>query len=214
MERRGAIHFPPIESADADGLLAVGGNLNYETLITAYKLGIFPWYSENEPILWWCPDPRFVLFPREMHVSRSMDKIFRKNQFEFKINSDFREVIRQCRTTPRKDQDGTWITPEIETAYIQLYELGYAHSAEAWQDNLLVGGIYGVRLGKVFFGESMFSKKSNASKFAFINLVRNLKADGLELVDCQMYSAHLETLGARMISRSAFRKKLDTLAVS
>ncbi len=214
MERRGAIHFPPIESADADGLLAVGGNLNYETLITAYKLGIFPWYSENEPILWWCPDPRFVLFPREMHVSRSMDKIFRKNQFEFKINSDFREVIRQCRTTPRKDQDGTWITPEIETAYIQLYELGYAHSAEAWQDNLLVGGIYGVRLGKVFFGESMFSKKSNASKFAFINLVRNLKADGLELVDCQVYSAHLETLGARMISRSAFRKKLDTLAVS
>ena len=214
MERLGAIHFPPIESADADGLLAVGGNLNYETLITAYKLGIFPWYSENEPILWWCPDPRFVLFPREMHVSRSMDKIFRKNQFEFKINSDFREVIRQCRTTPRKDQDGTWITPEIETAYIQLYELGYAHSAEAWQDNLLVGGIYGVRLGKVFFGESMFSKKSNASKFAFINLVRNLKADGLELVDCQVYSAHLETLGARMITRSAFREKLDTLAVS
>lgn len=214
MEGRGTVHFPPIESADTNGLLAVGGNLGPKTLITAYKLGIFPWYSEYEPIHWWCPDPRFVLFPREMHVSRSMDKIFRKHQFQFKINSAFREVIRQCRTTFRKDQDGTWITPEIEAAYTRLYELGYAHSAEAWQDKLLVGGIYGVRLGKVFFGESMFSKKSNASKFAFINLVRNLQADGLELVDCQVYSEHLETLGARMITRSEFRKKLDILTIS
>ena len=161
------ISFPPVHLAEQDGLLAIGGDLSIERLLTAYRKGIFPWY-EGDHILWWCPDPRFILLPREMHVSKSMKSLLKKNDFVFTINNAFKEVIRHCKKIRRQDQDGTWITDEVEKAYIRLHELGYAHSAEAWKEGKLAGGLYGIRMGKVFFGESMFSTESNTSKFAFI----------------------------------------------
>ena len=198
-----SIQFPPVHFAEPDGLLAMGGDLRSERLINAYRLGIFPWY-ENDPILWWCPDPRFVLFPEEIYISKSMQSEFKKGRFRFSTNEAFGSVIRNCKTTRRVGQDSTWITPDVENAYKNLHSLGYAHSAEAWLNDKLVGGLYGIRLGKVFFGESMFSQESNASKFAFISYVKQLKQEGVELIDCQVYTPHLETLGARMIPRKEF----------
>jgi leucyl/phenylalanyl-tRNA---protein transferase len=195
--------FPPVELAEPDGLLAIGGDLSTERLILAYRSGIFPWY-EGEHILWWCPDPRFVLFPNELIVSKSMRSVIKKNTFAFTTNQAFTEVITNCKRISRKDQDSTWITDDIRNAYIELHEKGIAHSAEAWQNGKLVGGLYGVRLGKVFFGESMFSHVSNASKFAFISYVQQLIGEGVELIDCQVYTEHLETMGARMIPRKKF----------
>ena len=203
-----SINFPPVHLAEPDGLLAMGGDLRPERLVNAYRHGIFPWY-ENSPILWWCPDPRFVLFPDELYVSKSMHAEFRKGRFRFSINEAFNDVIRNCQITRRVGQNSTWITPEVLKAYNQLHGLGYAHSAEAWLDNELVGGLYGIRLGKLFFGESMFSKESNASKFAFISYVKQLKLEGVELIDCQVYTAHLESLGARMIARPEFIRLLN-----
>jgi leucyl/phenylalanyl-tRNA---protein transferase len=205
-----SIQFPPVHFSEPDGLLAMGGDLSPERLINAYRHGIFPWY-ENDPILWWCPDPRFVLFPEELYISKSMQSEFRKGRFRFSTNKAFSEVIRNCKVTRRAGQDSTWITPEVEKAYTNLHSLGYAHSAEAWLDDKLVGGLYGIRIGKVFFGESMFSHQSNASKFAFITYVQQLKLEGVELVDCQVYTAHLESLGARMIPRKDFIARLSTL---
>jgi len=204
------ISFPPVNHSEPDGLLAIGGDLSTERLLHAYHKGIFPWY-EGDYILWWCPDPRFILLPDEMKVSKSMRAVMNKRKFEFTINTAFAEVIRNCKNIERHDQDGTWITDEIERAYIELHRLGHAHSAEAWLDGKLVGGLYGVRLGKVFFGESMFSFEDNASKFAFINYVHQLKREGVALIDCQVYTSHLESLGAKMISRSEFTKKLQQL---
>jgi len=195
--------FPPVHLAEPDGLLAVGGDLSTERLLLAYRNGIFPWYEE-EHILWWCPDPRFVLFPGELRISSSMRQLFKKNTFEFTINKDFAGVIRNCKTIARKEQESTWITDAVKNAYIRLHTLGHAHSAETWLNGELVGGLYGIRMGKVFFGESMFSKISNASKFAFIKYVKHLQEEGIELVDCQVYTAHLESLGARMIDRKDF----------
>jgi leucyl/phenylalanyl-tRNA--protein transferase len=195
--------FPPVELAEPDGLLAIGGDLSTERLILAYRSGIFPWY-EGEHILWWCPDPRFVLFPNELIVSKSMRSVIKKNTFTFTTNQAFTEVITNCKRISRKDQDSTWITDDIRNAYIELHEKGIAHSAEAWQNGKLVGGLYGVRLGKVFFGESMFSHVINASKFAFISYVQQLIGEGVELIDCQVYTEHLETMGARMIPRKKF----------
>lgn len=195
--------FPPVDLAEPDGLLAVGGDLSTERLILAYRSGIFPWY-EGEHILWWCPDPRFVLFPGELIISKSMRSVLKKSTFTFTINSAFSEVITNCKRVARKDQDSTWITDEVRNAYIELHKKGIACSAEAWQDGKLVGGLYGVRLGKVFFGESMFSHVSNASKFAFINYVNELMKEDVKLIDCQVYTEHLESLGARMISRKEF----------
>ncbi len=197
--------FPPVEDALEDGLLAIGGDLSTERLILAYKNGIFPWYDGTLP-LWWSPDPRFVLFPEEIKISKSMQSMLKKKPFQFTTNKDFASVIKACKTKPREGQEGTWITDEVEEAYNQLHKLGYAHSAEVWQNNQLVGGLYGVRMGHVFFGESMFSHVSNASKYAFINLTELLKNDGVELIDCQVYTAHLESLGARMINRNEFAK--------
>jgi len=199
--------FPPAEEALADGLLAMGGDLSTDRLLLAYKNGIFPWYDGNIP-LWWCPNPRFVLFPDELKVSKSMRALLKKEAFEFRMNTAFAEVIHQCKQTARKGQDGTWITDEVEAAYTQLHELGYAHSAEAWKDGKLVGGIYGVRLGKAYFGESMFSKISNASKYAFIQYTEHLKTEGVQLIDCQVYTEHLESLGAKMIMREQFLQLL------
>ena len=201
--------FPPLEQADADGLLAIGGDLSVDRLLLAYRSGIFPWY-ENRYILWWCPDPRFVLFPAELRVSKSMKQLFRKNVFECTVNKQFRGVIGNCKTISRNGQDGTWITEEMQAAYIRLHELGFAHSIEAWQNGELVGGLYGIRLGKVFFGESMFSKVSNASKYAFIFYTGLLASEGVEIIDCQLYTQHLESLGARMIPRDFFMEKIHS----
>lgn len=196
--------FPPVSEALEDGLLAIGGDLSTDRLLLAYRNGIFPWFNEDEPPMWWSPDPRFVLFPDELKVSKSMKQVMRRNEFEFRTDSAFKDVILNCRNIEREGQDGTWITDTVVDAYTQLHQLGYAHSAEAWLNGELVGGLYGIKLGKAFFGESMFSKRSNASKFAFISWVEELMRQGVQLIDCQVYTEHLESLGARMIPRSEF----------
>lgn len=204
------LSFPPVHLAEPDGLLGIGGDLSEERLLLAYRNGIFPWY-EGEHILWWCPDPRFVLFPEELKVSRSMKQVLKKDEFRFTINKAFEDVINNCKTTPRKGQEGTWITDEVKKAYTLLHKNGYAHSAEVWKEEKLVGGLYGIRLGKVFFGESMFSNESNASKYAFINYVHQLHTEGTELIDCQVYTDHLKSLGAKMIDRKKFLVLLQNL---
>jgi leucyl/phenylalanyl-tRNA--protein transferase len=193
-----------------DGLLAIGGDLGTERLLLAYQKGIFPWYNEDEIPQWWSPDPRFVLFPAELKVSKSMQQLIKKKKFEFRVDTAFEEVIHNCRKIKRRGMDGTWISEEVAQAYTQLHHIGYAHSAEAWHEGKLVGGLYGVKLGKVFFGESMFSKESNASKFAFINWVLALKGQGIALIDCQVHTAHLESLGAKMIPRAKFIELLHS----
>jgi leucyl/phenylalanyl-tRNA--protein transferase len=195
--------FPPVHLSEPDGLLAFGGDLSTERLLLAYRNGIFPWY-EGEHILWWSPDPRFVLFPEELKVSKSMQQLFKKDAFEFTINKAFTEVINNCKTISRRGQESTWITEEIKNAYTNLHRLCYAHSAETWLNKELVGGLYGIRLGKVFFGESMFSKVPNASKYAFIKYVHALLLEDVKIIDCQVYTEHLESLGARMIEREKF----------
>jgi leucyl/phenylalanyl-tRNA--protein transferase len=196
--------FPPVEEALSDGLLAAGGDLSIERLLLAYQNGIFPWYNEDEIPMWWSPDPRFVLFPDELKVSKSMQQLMKKEYFEFRTDTAFEQVIHNCGSISRKGMDGTWISEDIVAAYTKLYHLGYAHSAEAWRNGKLAGGMYGVKLGKVFFGESMFSKESNASKFAFIKWVEHLKEQGVMLIDCQVHTGHLESLGAKMIPRKRF----------
>jgi leucyl/phenylalanyl-tRNA--protein transferase len=202
--------FPPVEQAEPDGLLAAGGDLSIDRLLLAYRRGIFPWY-EGKYILWWCPDPRFVLFPDELKESKSMKQLLKHDAFDFRTDTAFAEVISNCKTIARKGQESTWITEEVRTAYTRLHEAGHAHSAEAYLDGQLVGGLYGVRMGRVFFGESMFSKVSNASKYAFIRMVQQLRAEGVALIDCQVYTAHLESLGSRMIPRDHFISLLGQL---
>lgn len=201
--------FPPVQTANEDGIVAVGGDLDPERLLLAYRSGIFPWYNEDEPIIWWSPDPRFVLFPDQLKVSKSMQSVLRNGKFRFTINRVFTQVIQQCKTVAREGQDGTWITPAVQAAYTKLHTLGHAHSAEAWMDGELVGGLYGIWIGHVFFGESMFSKTSNASKFAFINYVKQLQREGVTIIDCQVYTEHLESLGAEMIDREDFIEILN-----
>ncbi len=202
--------FPPVNKAlrNPDGLLAVGGCLSRNRLLNAYRHGIFPWYNPGEPILWWSPDPRLVLFPDQLIVSRSLHKTLRKNIFSVTFDQAFNEVIAAC-AEPRKDTAGTWITTEINAAYIHLHQTGFAHSVEAWLDNELVGGLYGIALGQVFFGESMFHTRTDASKVAFATLVKQLGSWGYRLIDCQVHSRHLESLGAQEISRDYFKKLLD-----
>lgn len=203
--------FPPVELSMEDGLLALGGDLSPDRLLLAYRSGIFPWYDEG-PILWWSPDPRFVLFPDELRIHKSMRPFLNQRKFSFTINTAFRKVMESCQKTYRKDQTGTWIQPEIIEAYTRLHELGYAISAEAWNGNELAGGLYGLRMGSFFFGESMFSLQPNASKYAFIKLVQQLQKEGIKLIDCQVYTTHLESLGARMISRKDFITFLQELS--
>jgi leucyl/phenylalanyl-tRNA--protein transferase len=200
--------FPPVESAQEDGLLAIGGDLSVQRLLMAYERGIFPWYEGDVPV-WWCPNPRFVLYPANLKVSKSMKQVLKKNNFRFSINEAFSEVINNCKKIYRTGQDGTWITNEVVASYKKMHEYGYAHSAEVWLNEELVGGLYGIRLGKVFFGESMFSLVSNASKYAFINYVQQLKKESVQLIDCQVYTEHLESLGASMVPRDEFIKLLD-----
>jgi len=202
--------FPPVHLSEPDGLLAMGGDLSVERLLLAYQSGIFPWYG-GEHILWWSPDPRFVLFPGELKVSKNIKPLLKRNEFDFTVNKAFKQVIHNCKETKRSGQEGTWITDEVEKAYCSLHELGFAHSAEVWKDHELVGGLYGIRLGKVFFGESMFSKRSNASRFAFTRYMQLLKEEGILLIDCQVYTEYLESFGARMIPRKEFILLLQNL---
>ncbi len=200
--------FPDPESASAEGILAFGGDLHPDRLMLAYRSGIFPWYNEGEPIIWYCPDQRMVLFPKELKISKSMRRMMRRNEFTVTWNKAFVKVIRYCQKSPRKDQYGTWITDDMMEAYIKLHELGFAKSVEVWRDQELVGGLYGVDLGSVFCGESMFSKESNTSKLAFIHLVQTLEKENYDLIDCQVYNEHLESLGAREIPRKEFMEYL------
>ena len=208
-----ALWFPPVSETNDDGLLAAGGDLSVDRLMLAYRSGIFPWFNEDEIPLWWSPDPRFVLFPDELKISKSMKQVLRAGQFRLDANAPFTEVITQCSSVPREGQSGTWITDEVQQAYISLHKAGYARAIGAWQEDRLVGGLYGVLLGKVFFGESMFSLVPNASKFAFIKWVEILKEQGIKLIDCQVHTEHLESLGARMIPRVEFLNLLPNLSV-
>ena len=200
--------FPDVKFATDDGLLALGGDLNSERLLSAYRKGIFPWYNPGEPILWWSPNPRCILRPDDFKLTRSLKKSIRKNEFTFTIDNSFEEVIYHC-ATPKENRPGTWITTDMKSAYINLHELGYAHSIETWSDNKLVGGLYGISLGGIFFGESMFSEISDASKAALYGLVSCLKLWGFSLIDCQITSAHLLSLGAMEIPRTEFIDQLE-----
>ncbi len=203
------ITFPSPHWANPDGILAIGGDLKAERLLLAYEMGIFPWYAENEPIIWWSPDPRFVLYSDDLKISKSMKQVLRSGKFQMSFDQHFETVIRNCQKIKRKGQRGTWITNHMYEAYIRLHEMGYAHSVEVWQDKKLVGGLYGVSLGHVFFGESMFSRLSNASKAAFIHLVSRLKPLGFDLIDCQVYTQHLARFGAQQVPRSTFLTQLS-----
>ncbi|TAF73312.1 MAG: leucyl/phenylalanyl-tRNA--protein transferase [Bacteroidetes bacterium] len=196
------LFFPPVEDALEDGLLAFGGDLSTDRLLLAYKSGIFPWYSADEPILWWSPNPRFVLFPEKLKISDSMKSILKKKPFQITYNQAFESVILACANTLRKDQEGTWITDEIKNAYIKLHQMQIVQSIEVWQNATLVGGLYGLKMGNCFFGESMFSLVSNASKAGFITFIKD--NPDLKIIDCQVYTNHLESLGAEMIQRNEF----------
>lgn len=202
------LFFPDVDEADRHGLLAVGGDLSVERLLLAYRNGIFPWFDEDEPILWWSPDPRMVLLFGNLVVSKSMRSILRKKVFEITFNKDFEGVISNCQKIERKGQKGTWLSDDMKSAYLELHRLGHAKSVEAWQDGELVGGLYGMDLGNVFCGESMFSKVSNASKAAFITLAQKLRAENYRLIDCQVHNDHLESLGCTEIPRSLFIRAL------
>ncbi len=198
------IAFPDPELAEKEGVLAIGGDLSPRRLLTAYRMGIFPWFGPGEPILWWSPNPRFVLFPDELKVARSMRPYFNQRKFDVTFDQEFERVIRECASQKRSGQRGTWITRGMVEGYCQLHEQGYAHSVEVWKEEELVGGLYGISLGKVFFGESMFAHASNASKYGFITLVRELEKRGFWLIDCQQETSHLASLGARSIKRREF----------
>ena len=207
--------FPPLDAALAEpnGLLAAGGDLEPRRILAAYRRGIFPWYSAGEPILWWSPDPRMVLVPGEFKISRSLARTLRNANYEVRLDTAFSEVIHACAVTPRDGQPGTWITPEMQEAYRALHRLGYAHSVETWIAGRLAGGLYGIALGRVFYGESMFSHVRDASKIALAHLCAHLKRRGFGIIDCQMETAHLASLGARPIPRRDFAARLDQLCL-
>ena len=198
--------FPAVEEASQEGLLAVGGGLSPQRLLDAYSRGIFPWYDSSQPVLWWSPDPRMVLFPENLKISKSMKQLLKKGVFQVTFDKAFSEVVEQCATIKRDGQNGTWITPEMKQAYLQLHEMGVARSVEVWQEEQLVGGLYGIYLKekRIFCGESMFAKVSNASKYGFIHLIQRLQEEDLRIIDCQIYTPHLESLGAEEIPRSEF----------
>ncbi len=204
--------FPPVTRAlqDPNGLLAAGGDLSPQQLIDAYRHGIFPWFNPGEPTLWWSPDPRMALFPAELKVSRSLRKVLKKRDYEVRVDTAFASVMRNC-AAPRDGQPGTWISEEMIAAYSRLHEMGLAHSVETWRDGELTGGLYGIALGKMFYGESMFSRTTDASKIAFVHLVRQLERWGFGMIDCQMKTAHLASLGAREIPRAEFVQRLGLL---
>lgn len=201
------LRFPPVEAATPEGLLAIGGDLGPERLLEAYRRGIFPWYNPGQPILWWSPDPRAVLYPDKLRISRSLRQTLKRGRFRVRFDTAFREVMLAC-AAPRANSSGTWITDDMVTAYCRLHELGYAHSIETWADERLVGGLYGIALGGLFFGESMFARATDASKVALVALVQQLRAWGYPVIDCQVPSEHLTSLGAENIPRARFLQEL------
>ncbi len=203
-----ALTFPPPRLATPEGLLAVGGDLSRERLLLAYRMGIFPWYSDDEPILWWSPDPRLVLYPLEFRLSRSLEKVIRRGHFRVTMDQAFETVIRECATVRAGRSEGTWIVPDMIQAYCDLFCMGFAHSVETWSGELLAGGLYGVSLGSGFFGESMFTREANASKVALAALAAYLKVEGFDLIDCQVTTGHLQRMGAREIPRARYLKEL------
>lgn len=196
--------FPPVEQASEEGLLAIGGDLSVERLLLAYNSGIFPWFNDDALVLWWAPDPRMVLFPEKIKVSKSMRKILKSDQFQVTKNTSFEKVMDACAQIKRKGQAGTWITPNMKQAYLEMHNQGHAHSYEVWKDNQLVGGLYGVDLGHIFCGESMFSAVSNASKVALITLAEELRAKRYTMIDCQVPTDHLKSMGAQIVPRKEF----------
>ena len=206
--------FPPPQLASKEGLLAVGGDLSVERLLLAYRLGIFPWYSQGEPILWWSPDPRLVLYPDEFRISRSLNKVIKKHAFKVTMDCAFEKVIDECARVRLENQEGTWIVAEMVQAYCRLHEAGFAHSVETWLNGRLAGGLYGVSLGKCFFGESMFTRITNASKVALAALVNHVRSLDFDLIDCQIATAHLKRFGARDISRARYLDELDQALVA
>ncbi len=203
------ILFPSPRLASENGILAIGGDLSEERLLTAYRQGIFPWYSQEEPIVWWSPDPRLVVYPDEIRIARSLEKIIRKGIYDITFDTAFEQVIRSCADVRLKKDEGTWIVEDMIKAYCRLHDSGYAHSVEAWCEGELAGGLYGVSMGRCFFGESMFTRKSNASKVAFVKLVEYLKNRSFKIIDCQVESDHLFRLGARLIPRKLFLQQLE-----
>jgi leucyl/phenylalanyl-tRNA--protein transferase len=205
------LSFPDPENAlkEPNGLLALGGDLSLERLLAAYKLGIFPWYETDQPILWWSPNPRMVLYPDELHISKSLEKVINKGLFKVTFNQNFSAIIQACSNQRSKNRNGTWITDEMQQAYLNLHKAGWAHSLEVWEENELVGGLYGIAVDKIFFGESMFTTQDNASKVAFVHLVQRLKALDFKLIDCQVSSEHLSSLGAKEIKRKKFIQHLS-----
>lgn len=205
--------FPPITCAlnEPNGLIAIGGDLSSQRLLEAYQHGIFPWFSQDEPILWWSPDPRMVLFPEDLKISKSLTKRLKKQDYQVKFNENFRQVMEACASVNRDHQNGTWITPEMIDAYCELHNLGYAYCAETWIDNQLVGGLYGVIIDRMFYGESMFHHVTDASKIAFVHMIKQLQARGVGMIDCQMKTTHLASLGAKEIDRDNFISRLREL---
>ncbi|WP_195989376.1 leucyl/phenylalanyl-tRNA--protein transferase [Clostridium sp. D53t1_180928_C8] len=203
------IIFPNPELAEEDGLLAVGGDLSIDRLLLAYCNGIFPWYSDDEPILWWCPKPRFIIKPNEINISKSMKRVFNKGEFKVTFDREFDEVIKNCKEL-RENKEGTWINNEIMNAYIKLFRVGFASSVEVYKEGELVGGLYGVKIGKCFFGESMFSKVTNASKVALISMCKKLEEEGYIFLDCQMHTNHLESMGGKFVSWDEFKIMLQS----
>jgi len=204
-----AVNFPDITDAlkNPNGLLAIGGDLDETRLLNAYQKGIFPWFNEGQPILWWTPNPRCILKPNKIHISHSLKRCLRKNKFQITYNKNFANVISQCSINRNKDND-TWLTPDMKKAFINLHKSGYAHSVECWHNKELVGGLYGIAMGKIFFGESMFSRMSNTSKITLVHLAKRLEEMNFQLIDCQISSKHLQTLGAELITRNQFTKFL------
>jgi leucyl/phenylalanyl-tRNA---protein transferase len=203
------IQFPPPRLADKSGLLAIGGDLSLKRVLAAYAKGIFPWYMEGEPILWWSPDPRLILYPRDLHVSKSLQKVIRKNVFQVTADQTFEQVIHGCAYAKGEKRDKTWLVDHMKTAYTHLHKAGYAHSIEAWHNGELAGGLYGVALGGCFFGESMFTRVSNASKVALVHLVQYLVAENFDMIDCQVTTSHLKGFGAREVPRPVFLRQLE-----
>ena len=202
------IIFPKPELAEDDGLLAIGGDLRWERLLLAYCNGIFPWYSEDEPILWWCPKPRFIIKPNEVKISKSMKRVFNKGEFKVTFNNDFEGVISKCKEL-RENKEGTWITDDMKQAYIDLFNKGFASSVEVYKEDKLVGGLYGVKIGRCFFGESMFSTETNASKVALISICKRLEKENYLFLDCQMHTNHLESMGGKFVSWEDFKIMLQ-----
>ncbi|HMT96781.1 MAG TPA: leucyl/phenylalanyl-tRNA--protein transferase [Ferruginibacter sp.] len=207
----GELKFPPVSQTSSDGILAMGGDVTPQRILLAYRQGIFPWYEENMPVYWYYPNPRFVLFPQKLRMSKTVTSLIKKKSFEITMNQNFTSVIENCKNLERRNQLGTWITNDLMNTFVQLHKMGVAHSVEVWQRDELVGGLYGIKMGRVFFGESMFSIVSNASRFGFVKYVQLLQSEGIQMIDCQVYTDYLASMGAELVPAEKFTEFIHTL---